>query len=145
MKRIGSFRTTAFLGALALVLTVAPVLADEYCSVPQVYHQPGNPTAMKMKVVVQSVARVQEKWRKRTEWCGFGVGTASQYPISQPIEVLQKPHAGEVRTTTYTIAYRGSKVGSDSFAFRLHQVDPRNNSALVSLVTVDVEVVATTF
>ncbi len=131
-------------GLIGFLALPSSVYAQQFCRTPGFKYVEGQPTTATMKVVSSTVARpTQIPGKTPVNFCNLAFRSGS--PFYKPISVTQKPSRGEVAHGRYSIQYRSNKVGSDTFSFILHHIDPLNNKILDTPVTVNVEVVAAPF
>jgi hypothetical protein len=118
--------------------------AQTYCQVPNFRYIAGQPVEARMRTVIASVQRTSKiPGAQPGNWCNLSFN--SGMPFYKPIEVVRKPASGEVSNGRYSIRYRSNKAGTDSFMFKLNQIDGRNNMPRETVVTVNVEVVPAPF
>ena len=126
------------------LLAPAAASAQTYCQVPHFRYIPGQPAEARMKTVVAGVQRTSKvPGAQPTNWCNLSFN--SGMPFYKPIEIVRKPASGELAHGRYSTRYRSTRPGTDSFVFRLNQIDGRNNAPRETLITVNVEVVAAPF
>jgi hypothetical protein len=128
--------------ALFLLLPLS-AQAETYCKVNAGQYSLGEKTAaVKMKVVADTVKRPERiPGQEPSAWC---VINFYGYAFYKPIELVQKPKLGKVETAQYRVRYRASKPGTDTFVFKVHQMDRMNETAEMT-ATVEVEVVPAAF